>query len=399
MDHSRTASRRKVPYRRIWAGRTSLFAERNHIAMNVLALEPYYGGSHRAFLDGWVRHSRHRWTVLTLPARKWKWRMRHAAVSLSDRVREYRAEGKTWDVLITSDMLPLAEFLGLVDRPVGDLPTVVYFHENQLTYPVRREDPRDLHFAMTNMTTALAAGQVWFNSAYHRDSFLDALAGLLVQMPDYQMPEVPGRIREKSSVEPPGIDTPAPRGLRRPGPLRILWAARWEHDKNPETFFEAVGLLAARGVDFRISVIGQQFREVPPVFSEARERFADRIDRWGFQETRREYESTLAEADVVVSTAIHEFFGIGMVEAMAAGARPLLPRRLAYPEILQPLGTAADEFFHDGSAEELAARLETLARCDDLGHGDLKRLQQTVQQFDWHHRAEAMDRRLDDLAG
>jgi hypothetical protein len=31
--------------------------------MNVFALEPFYGRSHRAFLDGWVAYSRHDWTV------------------------------------------------------------------------------------------------------------------------------------------------------------------------------------------------------------------------------------------------------------------------------------------------------------------------------------------------
>ena len=58
--------------------------------MRILALEPYYGGSHRAFLDGWVAHSRHEWTVLELPAYKWKWRMRHAAITLADRVAALR---------------------------------------------------------------------------------------------------------------------------------------------------------------------------------------------------------------------------------------------------------------------------------------------------------------------
>lgn len=51
--------------------------------MRVLALEPYYGGSHRAFVDGWASRSRHDWTVLTLPAHHWKWRMRGAAVTMA----------------------------------------------------------------------------------------------------------------------------------------------------------------------------------------------------------------------------------------------------------------------------------------------------------------------------
>ncbi|MCK4372451.1 MAG: DUF3524 domain-containing protein, partial [candidate division Zixibacteria bacterium] len=36
--------------------------------MKILALEPYYGGSHKAFLDGWSSRSRHEWTILKLPA-------------------------------------------------------------------------------------------------------------------------------------------------------------------------------------------------------------------------------------------------------------------------------------------------------------------------------------------
>ena len=55
--------------------------------MQVLALEPYHGGSHEAFLDGWSSRSRHEWTVLGLEAYKWKWRMRHAAITLADDVR------------------------------------------------------------------------------------------------------------------------------------------------------------------------------------------------------------------------------------------------------------------------------------------------------------------------
>ena len=61
--------------------------------VRILALEPYYGGSHKAFLDGWSAASRHEFTLLTLPAYKWKWRMRHSAVTFSDDVRQRMAEG------------------------------------------------------------------------------------------------------------------------------------------------------------------------------------------------------------------------------------------------------------------------------------------------------------------
>ena len=36
--------------------------------MKILMIEPYYGGSHKAFIDGLSAVSRHEWTVLTLLA-------------------------------------------------------------------------------------------------------------------------------------------------------------------------------------------------------------------------------------------------------------------------------------------------------------------------------------------
>ena len=40
--------------------------------MKVLLIEPYYGGSHRAWAEGYAAHSSHGLTLLTLPARFWK---------------------------------------------------------------------------------------------------------------------------------------------------------------------------------------------------------------------------------------------------------------------------------------------------------------------------------------
>ena len=54
--------------------------------MRFLFIEPFYGGSHRDFADGWVAHSRHTIELVTLPARFWKWRMRGAALYLVPRI-------------------------------------------------------------------------------------------------------------------------------------------------------------------------------------------------------------------------------------------------------------------------------------------------------------------------
>jgi glycosyltransferase involved in cell wall biosynthesis len=376
--------------------------------MRILALEPYYGGSHKAFLDGWSAAGRHEWTLLSLPAYKWKWRMRHAAVTFAGEVRQKLTQGAQWDLVFCSDMLNLAEFLGLAPKEVRDLPSLLYFHENQLTYPVRVENERDYQFGLTNMTSALAASAVWFNSGFHRDSFLHALAAFLDRMPDYQPFDAISRIEAKSQVFPPGVARFAARGSRISGPLRILWAARWEHDKNPEEFFEALGRLKDRQVPFRISVIGEQFREIPEVFARAREDFADHIDRWGYQgpQTRRnafgspppdraDYEATLRAADVFVSTAAHEFFGLSAVEATLAGAYPLVPNRLAYPEVFNLQGdAAARESFYEGDAKGLADRLEELARRLESDGSLLQAsasIRDRLQRFEWANLAPILD--------
>jgi len=332
--------------------------------MNILALEPYYGGSHKAFINGLSGASRHNWTVLTLPAHKWKWRMRHSAITFADQIDKLMKNGRRWDLLFCSDMLNLAEFVALAPQEIACLPRVVYFHENQLTYPVQVEAERDCHFAMTNLTSALAADAVWFNSHFHMDSFLEALERFLKSMPDHQPLRAVEQIREKSSVHPPGIAGLASRGNRKPGPLRILWAARWEHDKNPEDFFKAIRILRDRGVRFRLSVIGQSFREQPPVFARASHDFRDLIDHWGYQQSRKDYVEVLREADLVVSTARHEFFGIGLLEAVAAGSYPIVPDRLSYPEILgRGRIEGTEQFFYDGTVADLSRRLTELAAC------------------------------------
>jgi glycosyltransferase involved in cell wall biosynthesis len=366
--------------------------------MRVLALEPYYGGSHKAFLDGWITRSRHEWTTLTLPPHKWKWRMRHGAITFADAILARFRDGHRWDVLICSDMLNLAELLGLARDALRDLPAVAYFHENQITYPIRHESERDYHFGFTNITTASAASAAWFNSAFHRDTFLAAIPAFVARMPDQHPYNLADRIREKSSVQWPAIDTIGATRTRPDGPLHILWASRWEHDKNPELLFDALRRLRQRRVAFRLSVIGEQFREAPPIFAWARDEYRDVIEHWGFQESREAYESALRAADVFVSTADHEFFGLAALEAISAGARPLLPNRLAYPEVLAACGAdPIESLLYDGTPGGLSEALVRLAqrRTDDDATGRVTALTANAARiFDWSVRAEILDQAL-----
>jgi glycosyltransferase involved in cell wall biosynthesis len=344
--------------------------------LRVLALEPYYGGSHQAFLDTWIRHSRHHWTVESLKPRHWKWRMRGSAIWFAEELAD--APAGRFDVIFTCDMTAVADLRALLPKSLRHLPLVCYFHENQLTYPLAPDDRQDFQFGLTNITSVFAADRVWFNSAAHRAAFLEAARQLLRLMPDYVPAGVVPKLEAASTVmypavEVPRVTEPRDRSARPAGPLRILWSHRWEYDKNPEAFFNTVLRLRECGEPFELVLVGERFRSIPAAFSDGFARLRDRIVHAGFLESLDAYWNMIASCDVVVSTAIQENFGLAVVEAILAGCRPLLPERLSYPELIPPALQSeclykdeADLFVrlqsHCGSATDAERRR---ARIDD----------------------------------
>ena len=323
----------------------------------VLVLEPYFAGSHRAVVEGVLARLGDDWEadLLTLPARKWKWRMRGAGMTMADRARELHDAGARWDLIFASTFVNLAEFRGLAGPAVAGVASVVYFHENQLLYPVRHEAEWDLQFPLTNITSALAADECWFNTAWNLEGFLSEIPGFLKLFPDHQPKRVVERIRAKSSVLHPPFDSAAIDALppARSAHPRIVWPHRWEHDKDPDTFFEAVAVLAAEGLDFEVAVAGQAFADRPDCFSEAAAALGHRLVHIGEPDSRQDYARLLRSSDIAVSTAVNEFFGIAMIEACHAGCYPLVPDDLAYPELYP------SQFRYRG-VQELVARLRSL---------------------------------------
>lgn len=300
--------------------------------LNVLVLEPYCGGSHKSFLSGLDRLP-FTFEYMTFPARKWKWRMRLAGPVFARKLAE---SGRRYDRVLCSSYVDVAAFRGLAPSWVNDVPVLTYFHENQFAYPVRIQDERDFHFALTNMTTALASDRILFNSEYNRKSFLEGMDRTLRLSHDLRLDDPGAVIRSKSGVLPPGIDfsyIDRAGTQEQDGVPVILWNHRWEHDKDPEFFFNALFEIDRSGTDFRLVVLGESFRDSPPVFLEAKERLSRRLLRFGYVTSRKDYAHWLKRCSLAVSTARHEFFGISVIEAVRAGCRPLLPDRLSYPEL------------------------------------------------------------------
>ena len=374
----------------------------------VLFLNPFHGGSHRAFAEGWAAHSRHAFDLVTLPARFWKWRMRGAALHFARKVER----PDRYDALVVTDLMSLSDLKALW----GDAcpPALAYFHENQLSYPLPPGEAIDYQFGFTDITTCLAARRVLFNSRFQHDAFFERLPGFLAMMPEHQPRWVVEAIRSRAGVLHPGVDfgeagqdsgprdggtgtprVPDPSRRDAGGPPLVIWNHRWEFDKNPAAFFAALDAALARGAEFRLALLGENFQVVPREFEAARERYGARIVQYGHVEDRAAYLAWLRRGDIVVSTAEQENFGMSVVEAMALGCLPLLPRRLAYPEIVP-------ETLHEGclygDARDLAERLVVLlsggARGDaaDRVRGDLAR---GMRRHAWPQAVVPFDREID----
>jgi len=364
--------------------------------MRILAIEPFYGGSHKQFLDGLCAHSEHEFDLFCLPARKWKWRMRGAALNFAEMLD---AHDKPIDLVLVSDYLALADLIGLRPERMAGIPTAVYFHENQLTYPVQEESERDYQFAFTNIMTCLTADRVFFNSDFHRTSFLDALGPFLARMPDCRPGGIVERIKWKSETLPLGVDLSAfdaYRAARRSAddPALILWNHRWEYDKNPEEFFSVLLDLAESGLRFDVAVAGETFRSYPPIFDEAKERLGERVVQFGYLPSEEAYARLLWEADIVVSTAIHEFFGIAVVEAMYCDCFPLLPKRLSYPELI-PEALHKKHLYTTPAM--LKRRLDRVVRNIDATRAS--RFSDHCGRFAWERIGPLYDRKLAEVAG
>jgi glycosyltransferase involved in cell wall biosynthesis len=363
--------------------------------MRILIIEPYYAGSHAAWVDGYKANSRHEVRSLTLPGRFWKWRMHGAAVTLA---RAFRAMNWMPDLLLSTDMLDLTTFLALTRDLTHRLPVVVYFHENQLTYPWSETDRdmqrgRNLSYSFINYVSAMTADVVLFNSSFHRESFLEALPRLLKHFPDFNELDTVDLVCQKSRVLPLGLD------LRRLDKYRpteadespveapiILWNHRWEYDKNPEGFFTMLDALSQRSVPFRVVLLGESFRQQPAEFDAAMRRLGDRVAHAGYVNGVSEYAEWLWRADLLPVTAFQEFFGASVVEAVYCGAFPLLPQRLSYPGLI-PRRYHEQCLYKDKEdlVEKAAAYLTASPRPQTPG------VREAMRQYDWSIQASVYD--------
>ncbi len=307
--------------------------------VKILLLSAYHAHSHAYWCDALIQGlPEFDWTVRTLPARYFSWRVRGNGLSWLNEP----AMAQPHDAIVATSMVDLATVRGLFPA-LCDKPALLYFHENQFQYPSSQNQFNSLEPQLTSLYSALAANSIVFNSQFNRDTFLTGVKDLLRKFPDCVPRNVLSTLARRASVIP--VPVKQAMGLEHKAEVfTVLWNHRWEYDKGPELLYEALERLP-EGLPWRVNVVGQQFRQQPEVFSRLHQLLTTRgwLGAWGYETSMNKYEQLLGAAHVVVSTAAHDFQGIAILEAVAAGCIPVVPKRLAYlelfPEAFQYYGT------------------------------------------------------------
>jgi glycosyltransferase involved in cell wall biosynthesis len=334
----------------------------------ILLLSAYDAISHQQWRKGLVTaFPEYEWSVLTLPPRHFSWRIR--GNSLTWAISEDDTLKQSFDLIIATSMTDLSALKGM--RPsLAVVPTLLYFHENQFAYPESGMEHPSIEPRITSIYAAMSATRIAFNSDYNRKTFLHGSKALLNKMPDHVPPGVDKLLTQKSCILPVPLNDLLFQSVEqeRGGSFTILWNHRWEYDKAPERFFSALCMLKERGVSFSLNVVGQHFRSTPAVFNQMKEELSDHIGAWGYIDSRAEYLAIIRQSHVVVSTALHDFQGLGILEATAAGCIPCVPDRLAYREYIpEQFRFTSSPNCIETESEALACRLMELAELHQTG--------------------------------
>jgi len=386
-----------IPFTTMKAVHTDL--ENDHQSFDIALVVPWYGGSHKSWADAVVRYSRHHVRLVSHPAEHWRWRIAGGPVTLAEQLEVAYPGAVRPDVVVVSSLTDVSALCGLARHVVGEASIVVYQHESQLLYPRsphQSKEPADEAGSMAEWRSMVASDEVWFNSAFHRNAYLNA-----AKVRFTSIATTPGHehlidgIAAKASVLPVAVEMAdiVARPLSPTVEPLVLFNQRWDDDKRPGAVMAALDDVARSGAAFRVALAGPRSEHA------RRPRLGAALSaRVVHDESadRSVYAQLLHAADVVVSDAVHEFFGVSIVEAIAAGCVPILPARQNYPNLVAGL----PRFLHHGHdlVPRLRATLDSLSAPTAELTTELAKIMLLARSHEASLVIDDFDRRINRLA-
>jgi hypothetical protein len=347
--------------------------------LDILALEPYFGGVRRNMLQTLVRCSRHRWTVLTLPPRRMERRLAASAHWFAEQLSRQWV-GHT-DVLFTSDGLNLTD-LHRLHPAIAHQPTVVYFHRNQLPDPKQASlDPTQ---DLANLASATAASEIWFNSKYHARSFLDKLQLLIETHAELRNANLFEDLKAKLRLVPPPIDMLAAQEIARVSQI----------DRDPDAVF-----IETRNADIgllneALNILHGKLKLNLLTVGPAAGLTAD-FPRTIFAEHDLPGQLRgLLAATAFLSAQIASPFDEFAVRAMAMSCHPVLPNTGVYPEMI-PM-QLQESCLYNPTPQSLAHQLREAVYLP--AHYSVDELTAQLPNYDAMTACKLIDDRLDAVA-
>jgi hypothetical protein len=351
--------------------------------LDILALEPFYGGVRKSMLETVMRCSRHRWTLLKLPPRRIERRLSAAAHWFAEQLSRHWA-GRL-DLLFTSEAMNLADLIRLIPE-LQAKPSVVYFHDNQLPDPDTGENSSA--FDLVNLNTAQAALELWFNSEFHINLFAYRAAAMVERHPELSSRNPVPAMLAKSRVMFTPYDLHLPSSLLATNPVKRQRQTIFVNTRDADMDLLNLGLatLAMRGERFKLLTVG-------PV-----EKLSNDFARMTIDENDEIAQANaMLRADVYLST--HRWAPVDMsaVRALTAGCWPVVPEDGVYGEIIPK--QARSRCLYDATADSLASRIQDVWHLEPEDGAEVQRaFQEAIKPFDAITACRAIDERLSALA-
>jgi hypothetical protein len=353
--------------------------------LDILALEPFYGGARRAMLETLIKCSRHRWTVLKLPPRRMERRLAAAAHWFGEQLSLH------WvghvDLLFTSDALNLADLYRLVPALSGK-PSVAYFHNNHL--PLTGEIPQDVDdvaaatsAVIANLSTAASANELWFNSLYHQKTFIQRATAFLDKHNQTFARSPLSDVARKTRVMIPPTDVHLAEHPGHPVARDRRTIFIDTRDADVQLLSDGMEELQFRGEEFNLIAAGPTAglskRLTPTILPDGNDAAI--------------VQGMLSSA-VAISGQREAMWDQRMMLALAAGCWPVAPASGVYTELIPK--RLSERCLYEGTPEGLAATIQDFWELQ-LPDGHAELIHTALKKLNPIAASKAMDERFSEL--